>query len=452
MINTIGALALAIGFAGVAQAQPNGSGQAIPFYITGSTAFRTTVFNALGDLGLTEDGAKTSGAGYWTFSGNVGNSTVAAVTPISGVSVYASWSGSVEGIQALLYSTNGATYLNADGMSTFTTNGDDLAFSDIGQTSCYQGSLGTAVNYTPAKTGISLTEIRLAADKARNAPTGIAVQPFTFMVSSNALDVTNINQPQFVDLFQGGKIDQSWLSGNPADIGVTVYPVGRYNLSGTRQTSILDFAESPLVNFKQYALSADGSTTPGLNSTDTASVPSGTTATAWVSVANSGYYSGGHVAQAINNSSVAHLPPAVCYIAWSDSSAVTNVTGASYANGAPINYAGQVPWVGGAFPNAGAYNIQGVTNGAYTLWTYERLYANQAVTGGTQIAVSGQVAGAANVETFATDLIEAVQYEIQNSANYTKFGTQGTGEQVAINFSQMGVYRAGDGGDILKGN
>lgn len=443
MINTVSALALGLGFAGVAQAQPDGSVVGDPVYITGSTAFRSQVYNGLGDLGLTAAASDKSGSNWFTFSGAVAANAggITGVTAIPAVTVFCSWSGSMEGVQNLV-TPQSATYQNVDGSfygGTFSHTGADVAFSDIGQTVCYQGIVGSGanpVNYTAHKTGITLQEIRLTADKARKATTGMAIIPFTFVVNNAASGIKNITLTQFEDLWNTGGFGYplSFFTGSAGDSATPVIPVGRYNLSGTRTAVFTDLGYSLLNDIDQFALSADGTTTPGLASTDTAPPPSG--GNQWVEVVNDGYYSGGNVGAAIHASSVNGATAAVAYIGWPDSSKLTGTGGEG-----PINYEGQVPWVGGTFPNSGGYNINAVINGSYTLWTYERLYASPAVSAGTQTESPGVRMSSAQVQAFAQDLILAIQHEIQNSANYTKFGTQVTGEQTAVNLSQMQVYR-----------
>jgi len=456
MIKTISALALGLGFAGAALAQPDGSVVGNPVYITGSTAFRNQVFAALKDLNLTTVASQdASGSNWFTLSGtiadNTGTGSLGTLQSSGPATAFCSWSGSVEGVQALLYATNNATYQNVDSGSfytgTFSHNGADLALSDIGQGSCYQGAGAGSVNYTPTRTAITLVELRTAADTLRHAPTGIAVQPFTFVVDGNAQSISNITENQFIDLFHSGTYPLSFFTGNTSDAGTSVYAVGRYNLSGTRATAVLDFGYSQLQSLSQYALSADGSTTPGLASTDTTPVPS--TGNQWLPVANSGYYSGGNVGSAIQFASTNGAPAAVAYIAWSDSSKIignpTNTPG-------PITYMGQSSWLGGTFPNTGNWNTNGVINGSYNLWTYERMYESQAVSGGSQSAITGQQSSAAFVQEFGADLIAAIQYEITHTASFSKFGSPSRLLPTALLESQMQVFKASDGADVQTGN
>ena len=405
-VKTIGAMALTVGLTTVAQAQTD-------IYITGSTAFRAQVFAGLADLGLGNAQGSANNANQFTFSGTISNPHSISNLPSGlvgqSVVVFCSWSGSAEGVQQLI-SPGPAIYDSNAVSGTFNHNGADLAFSDVAQ-------------YSTPEAGSSdqLTEIQTAADSQLPEGTGIAVQAFAFVGNSNAfttLGIKNITQDNFLDVFESGKFAASYLNGVTADTNVDIYPVGRYNLSGTRITSVeddngdLDDTATPL---KQYALSTDGVTTPGLNSTDTSPVPSGSSANQWVAVGDSGYFSGGNVGAAIHNGSLAGAPAAIAYIGWADAqSKLTDTT-----HEGPITWQGQTPG------KQGAWNLAGVEVGAYNFWSYERLYHADAATSFI-------------VNTFGPGLIEAIQYEIVN-----------TSPRTAILESEMHVVRANDGADPL---
>lgn len=424
---TIGALALGLGLAVGAQAQDDTQGT--PIYITGSTAFRSQVYAALGDMGLNVSQGAGNSASQFTFSGTISDTTGGHLnlTGVNGdtVTAYTSWSGSVEGVECLIDLT-ASTYENVDS-GTFTYNGADLSLSDVAQSSCYQGSGRNEINFTPAHT-VPLQEVQTVADAARIEGTGIAVQPFTFVVDGNAQTVSNVTADNFLDLFGAGTLNLNYFTGNASDSNTLVYAVGRYNLSGTRATSVIDDGGSFLNNLKQYALSDNGTTTPGLASTDTAPPP--TDGNQWAYVTNNGYYSGGNVGKAIHDASLNGAPAAVAYIAFSDSK---NLTGTTTNYEGPVNWLGQSAWIGGTFPNSGGWNTNGIINGSYNLWTYERMYILPADEGNT-------------FDTqFAQALIGAIQYEIVHTP--TTFGTANH-QPTAILESEMNVYRNGDGGDV----
>jgi hypothetical protein len=421
---TVGALALGLGLAAAAQAQDNTIGTAI--YITGSTAFRQQVFNALKDLGLTVAQSGSGGNNNFTLYGTISDATsgqalhLGTVAPgLTGqaVTVYGDFSGSAEGVQALV-TPGSATYLNTD-TGSFTHTGADLAFSDVAQ---------SATPDSPVATGVTLEEVQLPFDATNHGGipgTGVAVQAFSFVINGTAAAIKNVTQQNFQDLFHSGGLPLCFFTGNSSDFGTTVTPVGRYNLSGTRITTILDCGAKLSQSLHQYALSDNGTTTPGLASTDTASPPSD--GNQWVSVGNNGYFSGGNVGKAIHASSINSAPPAVAYLGFADAgSKLTATGGGTAASEGPVNFNGQSSWVGGTFPS-GNWNLNGVENGSYTFWSYERLYASPSDSSSSFI-----------VGTFGPGLIDALQYEIVNTTPLT-----------ACLESQMNVYRNSDGGDVL---
>jgi hypothetical protein len=428
----VGALALGLGFAVGAQAQ---TGPGTQIYLTGSTAFRAQIFAALADLNLANATGAANSASQFTFDGSIADHTSGGDnlnldgTGGSTVTVYCSWSGSIEGIESLVNST-AANYVDITG-TTFSHDGDDIAMSDVGQTSAFQGEGHTQINFTPAHTGVTLSEIQNSTEAGLPEGTGMAVQPFVFVVDGRAQTISNITADNFFDLYGPGQLNLSFFTGNAADAATQVTAVGRYNLSGTRATSVADFGGSFLNNLSQYALSADGTTTPGLASTDTASPPS--TGNQWLAVGNNGYYSGGNVGKAIQAASVNGAPAAIAYIALSDSH---NITGTLTNTPGPINFQGQIPWVGGTFPNTGGWNTNGIINGSYSLWTYERMYLSPNDPVGTDPFIS----------EFGQALISAIQYEVTNTP--TTFGTANK-QPTALLETQMKVYRTTDGGDVI---
>jgi hypothetical protein len=322
------------------------------------------------------------------------------------VVIYASFNGSAEGIDALINPAS-VVYISNSTSGTFSHTGLDLAFSEVSQA------------VTPdANSATQLAELQTASDSQIPPFTGIAVQPYAFVVNSNASAIKNITGQNFGDLFNGagnGELGLNFLvSGSTSTSPVRA--VGRYPLSGTRITAILDDNPTSLPGsaLSQWALSANGTTTPGLASTDTASVPS--TGNQWVSVTTNGYFSSGHLGQAIHYSSLNNAPAALGYISFTDTQ---NYLSAASSEG-PINFSGQNP---GTFS---AWNITGVENGSYTFWSYDHLY----VTPGDDNTFPGT--------TFGPGLVVAFQYETTN-------GTP----QTATLEGLMNVYRNADGADVV---
>jgi hypothetical protein len=423
--NSFCAAALGLGLAATAQAQSNTVGTAI--YITGSTAFRQQVFNALKDLGLTIAQSGSGGNNNFTLYGAVSDATSGSVLNLATVApglvgqqvtAYCDFTGSAEGVQALI-TPGSATYLDTVSGS-FNHTGDDLAFCDVAQSSCPS---------SPVATGVTLNEVQLPTDASLHGGipgTGVAVQIFSFVVNGSASAVKNITQGNFQDMFHSGGMALSFFTGNSADFATTVTPVGRYNLSGSRIATILDDQAKLSQALHQFALSDDGTTTPGLASTDPLSPPAD--GKQWISVGNNGYFTGGNVGKAIHNSSLNSAPPALAYLGLPDAiSKVTATGGGNATSEGPISFNGQPSWVGGTYPTSGNWNIAGTENGSYTFWSYERLYASPSDSSSSFI-----------VATFGPGLIAGLHYEITNTVPRT-----------ACLESEMNVYRNSDGGDVL---
>jgi hypothetical protein len=410
---TMGALALGLGLAVVAQAQPDAGYTAI--YITGSTAFRGQIFQALNlDMGLTVQNGGTSGQNSFTLEGNITDPHGLGFAKIGdAVEVFCDFSGSAEGVQTII-DNEANSYLSstAAGGGAFSHNGADFAFSDVGQNS---------TPFTIALTGVTLPEIQTATDVALGEPyTGFAVVPFTFAVNKPGATagINNITDANVRDLYSLGTLEEHLFAGTNA---APVYAVGRYLLSGTRITAELDDTDRTSVSLKQYGLGSPSSasttnvagyTVPGLNQGDS-TTPAGTQ---WVSLGNGGYFTGGNVGLALA-AAVSPLPPAIAYIAWSDAQGKFGSSGA-----VPITWNGQASYNGTW--GSGSWNLAGLENGSYTFYSYERLYENPSDVGTA-------------FDNYGGDLALAIQYEIVHAS-----------PQTADLEEHMTTYRASDGADV----
>lgn len=421
---TISALSLSLGMAVAAQAANT------PVYITGSTAFRGQIFNALAnDMHLTANSGDAGGNNSFTFTGtpsdvnSVGLDSTVTSTPVN---VYCTFSGSAEGTQALINGTTQVNNYESVGGGTFNHAGVDLAFSDVQQ----------AVE--PDANETQLTALQTPCDSQNPPFNGIAVQPFCFIANSNAATagVSNMDSAHFTALYAGGSVFAGagtlplGFFNNSAPSTNVVYAVGRYNLSGTRITAILDDGYDLSVGLNQYALATNANAPAGVASTDHAS-PGGNN---WVQLTQvdangfptNGYFSGGNVGTAIHQSSLNNVPPAVGYISFSDATGKTDAAKGDAAllwNG---EYAGSLT---NSITHApAAWNIAGVENGSYQFWSYEQLY----VAPGEETTFVGA--------HFGPGLILALQYEITHTTPRT-----------ACLESEMNVYRNGDGAPILPG-
>jgi hypothetical protein len=437
---SMGAAALALAVASSAHAAQN-------VYITGSTAFRSQIYAALVDLGLTlstSSSTSTAGNNSEFYSGSITASTLAGQPVLSSGSfnVYCAFTGSSEGVNAIADPFDATTnssppYVNASG--TFINQTADLG--DIAMCDVLQSS-------TPYANSSQLYDVP-SFDQNGKGTGGMAVVPFTFATTGYGLahGITNVNPFLAYDLWSEGKVPLSFWTGNTSDTPTNVFAVGRTNDSGTRitmqllanqQTGSLNTA-NPL---KQYALGSSGGSEPGIGVSGTPPVPNGLGSapygTQWNLVNNDGYASGGNIAKVLGAApATAANGCAIGYVSWSDASSLTAAGGGSgggAGNGAPLNFAGISPttvaltsWTGGA--SGTPWNTNAIENGSYPFWSYEHMYEPAAVGG-----------NGGTVDNFASDLVNGVLQEIHN---YTASSIQ-----TAFRESDLNVYRGSDGGDI----
>jgi hypothetical protein len=402
---TISALALALGVASVAQAQQQ-------IYITGSTAFRAQVYNALHDLGLSVQYSATTGNNNFNFTGTVNSSvptysggTYNNLSAGQSFTVICAFTGSSEGLNSLINDVSPSyTSPTNSSISYSYLNGADLAFCDVQQAS------------TPYPTG-AVNELNSADGAASSFGAGVAIVPFTWAAAADANGkVGNVTPYILNDILPLGQLPLSYFDGVASDSGTPVYLTGRTNDSGTRITAELTDG-LPTASFDpsqpiiQWAVGGVVS-----------SVGTGV----WENVGNNGYSSGGNVAKAL---SVTGAGDAIGYVAWSDSASLSHgalpitFTGANPTTVSPITTSS---WTAGTT----AWNIAGLENGQYTFWSYEHLYESTKVAGTSVITTK-----------FGPDLINAIEHEIVT-----------TSPQTADVIGHMNVNRSNDGGDINPGN
>jgi len=310
----------------------------------------------------------------------------------------------------------------------------DFAFSDVAQNST---PFATTAGYA------TLTEDQSPYDSPYAPFTGVAVVPFTFAANASgiAAGISNFTTGDFQALFMAspGYIDQAWFNSTITP-GTTpsVVAVGRYNLSGTRITAVLDNGASLLDPLYQWGLANLPPLGAGTNANvgvdyvaglhqGDGNAPSGTT---WVALTGDGfstgygpggdgYFTGGNVGVALAAGSTT---PAIAYIAFSDAQSKFKTSGAL-----PIRWNGEVPYIGTY--GSGNWNIAGLDNGDYQFWSYERLYENSADLG-TKSAPSF-------MDKWGQDLIYGLQNEIITAV-----------PQTAELEANMNVYRNADGGTV----
>lgn len=306
MKKTLAILALGGLFAAAtAQAQ-------VDIYITGSTAFRANAYRSIRSL-FTTRGSLTSqnpadpasGANQVTWTGTLTNFGAQTVT------IRASYSGSVAGVQALAQNTSQAYLVNSTpGDTNLVTHQADLAFSDVFQ--------ATTVFTSPLLNDNQVGVLPFAYVKSQATPAG----------------VTNITIQQLQTLLPNGQLPLSYFTGDTNDDATSLYLVGRDSGSGTRLSAEKDamFVGTPLL------YQTNGTCT-------------------WV--ISSGFSSGSLLAAQLKST----CAPGVGYLGLSD--AITVNSGNNV-----IRYNGNLPFNG----NINTPDFKPVREGVYSFWCYEHLY------------------------------------------------------------------------------
>lgn len=352
-------------------------------YLTGSTAFRSTVYTSLASgagpgAGGVFDSAPTyvsrkgsgSSASYMLFHGNIGGTP----TYIDCV-----WSGSEAGIASAcnvpIQNTdrNGNTYplagspavwLKADGTVTgndtgapaageleTTSHGADLAQADTSQ----------AVSLTPKVTATS-TDLK---DYGKQG-----VVTFTWCKNVNTsptadwTDLSNITLPQVHRLLSQGFQPVGFFTGNSSETNINVYLVGRNKGSGTRANTLVDHNYGPTTKTVQQ-FSIGGGVWPSDTTTP------GTLLLQYEN--NDGYESGSGVAAALGiDGSCGQTDPFTSAAHW----LAVGYLGTGDATKSGLTVANNWLKLDGVLESNGA-----IMEGQYYFWGYEHLFGKYGISG-----------------------------------------------------------------------
>jgi hypothetical protein len=390
--------------------------------ITGSTAYRAAVYQAISDIlqtGFTfgYSGTTASKASQAIYTGTTKTSNLSVI-------IKTSFSGSVGGISTVAASltigpggsfTGGGGWLvNTTPQSTTGTpnapaNYDPAVTADIAMADCFQAS-APPMYQTPKLT-----------DKI------VGVVPFVWVATpgqalSDPLNhpITNVTKAQVKNLLVSDTLVLSALTGDSSDTEA-VHGVGRDEDSGTRIQALACAGIAIQTALKQYQPLYNGATTatvppppPGTQITGAALWPAVTLNAISYPLGDSGYSSGGTLAAAVNvthaGSMPTYAPWVLTYFGINDAASVTTGTKLSF-NGVAYS----VPNVEG--PGAVGFTAQ------YSYWGYEHLFYRTSL-GGAGLTVAGQL---------VTDL------------------TTTSASVSGILLSGMKVSRDKDGGPIEKG-
>jgi hypothetical protein len=365
---------LALSVAGTAQAQT-------VLHLTGSTAFRTAVHEAITNIlqpgyqyGYV--GSSFTGASEAIFTGT----TYSNAASSSGLSVIikTSWSGSLAGIETVSQAV-------ASTVSTFLTN---TSPQSAGGTSISSGS----AQFDPATQPDACMSDGWQSTCQYPSPVLnyqiVGAVTFKFLkngpnAATNAPGLTNMTPLLAQALWGAGSLPLSSFSGNPADSNTWVFAIGRDPDSGTRKTAFLETGIQTYVNqltlstiFQYQPTNAAGAVITGSGSgigpiTGQQPWPMETVDNIPFDIAQAGYSSGGQLAAAMTNTSPYIY---VTYLGLSDAKT------AESGGAVDLTYNG-IP-----------YSDQAVQNGQYSFWTFEQLDYLSTYISANQKAVADELA------------------------------------------------------------
>jgi hypothetical protein len=348
-------------------------------YLTGSTAFRSTVFTALTTAGRIFDaapdyqaerggGTSASGATYMVFHGNIGGSPVY---------IDCAWSGSDAGMASVAnvaIDNDGIplfgapeTWMKGDGTVASGYNVAQPTATEL-ESGSHQGDIACA----DTSEASALPAIQTVALK----PYGVmGVVTFTWVKNNNTgsaanaaktawSDLVNVSTYQLQALIANGALPADFFTGKSADNPTSVYLVGRNKGSGTRANMLDDTTYGLNTPVNQFSIGGKAN----LNGT-----PDGTLTLE--TVGDNGYESGGGVAAALGTAgSTAATDPFTSATGW----IAIGYLGTSDAQKSGLTIANN--WL---TENGVAESDGTIETGQYSYWGYENLYGRPNIVNGT---------------------------------------------------------------------
>jgi hypothetical protein len=388
------------GLLGLALAAPAYSQTVVD--ITGATAFRSAAVAAIR--------AKFAAGGNYQYAHNGTTNNVGSASRsifkgtfqgVTGTTVIrCSWNGSVEGIKALVDNTAYPTfYQNVNG--NFVTAASAVGGETLTTTAGFANS--TEVSQPEfAFSDVNKSSTPFAANAFQPADPEVGVVIFA-MLTNEGSTITNVTSQQFRALFSNGSQPLRLFTGVKADTS-NVYAVGRNDGSGTRTTYLAETGygiTNPVSQFVGTSNTTD--TFTGLQKT----AAGGTfKSTVWGQDfdGNGGYTSGGDLTTLFGKtgSNVTVLDAdgttplqeggkadLVTWVVLNDANTARN-TGAVVCayNGVKLDdFAAPGNRTFSALSSADKAKV---TEGAYTAWGYQQMYARQGTyTGNTKFVYDG---------------------------------------------------------------
>ncbi len=416
-------------------------------YLTGSTAFRSTIELALkNNSGPSSGGVFDSGSVTYETWGNSAEGSANYMVfhgTISGSPVYinCAWSGSEAGIASACNTTLGNTDRNGN---PITLNGSPETWVNATNATLTLTYPGTVVTASPS--GSILESSSHGADLAQAdtsqtvswtpyvAGTQTALKDYgtegvvTFTMSRNVqpnpsnewVHCSNITLPQLNILFSAGAVPAGFISGNTNDNDFVVYLVGRNKGSGTRMNMLGDSLYGTHTTVHQFSIGY------GIEATEPQNVD-----TLWLTnEANGGYESGGGVAKALADTgtstttgSCQQADPFNGGVGWFAIGYLSPSDALSTGNAGAFDYPRTNYWVtvDGVLSSNGA-----IENGAWWYWGHEHLYGKYQISG--------------IQDTVGTALFNGASQTLISQG----FGTNPAGHDAGIPYALMNVSKGSD--------
>jgi len=385
----------------------------VSIYIAGSTAFRANVFRAVkaafDSTPTIVPATASTGTGVYTMTG-----TMSSLYGGQSVSVYASFNGSVQGLEDILNNTS-ITFTNA-------TAG------------------GAAVSAVPTITFSDVDKVSTLAANAAVTETHVAILPFTFCRNYYApTTVTNITGHQLQSLWNNGALKLSFFTGNDADTNNEMYVTGRNKDSGSRVCAAADtyYTGTPIL----YGFNTTAPTVFAIMNQNLSP-----------SIYGPGYSSGGNEAAALTNQNamatnlIGSFVGAACvgYEGLNDALTVAGdtSTASTYPNGGGgcsiVAYDGFLPFNGytpGVTTQVPAKpDFTPIIKGQYSLWSYECMETANTHTSDTTYQYYTNFVGQLDNDILQSEV---------NNGNSSTYGPV-----TAIRLSEMKCSRSSVGGAI----
>lgn len=380
--------------------------------ITGATAFRKATLNTIKARyvasGAAFKFAHDQAAGG--FNGSTKAIFIGTFPGISGVTtIRTNFTGSVEGIRALVSSpTYDVAYFNSSILDATTAviGGAELA-SQSG-------------NSTNAAADIAFSDVAKAATPYASASLlpstpECGVVTFTMIANNGApANLTNVTAKQFQALFSNGTQPLSLFTGDANDI-TPVYAFGRNDGSGTRTTYLAETGFGITKTVQQYVVtSASGSAITQIQRVPAGggSVPANASTVWGQDVAgNGGYNSGSTLKTDLTKTSAntevldangTQLAAAgtINFISWL---ATGDALTARQSGAKILGYNGVTLSSLSTATTLDAADRAKIANGAYTAWTYERMYRLSSITSGDKKTAYDGIKNNLGAQIAATD-------------------------------------------------